>query len=180
VNRWEGVVRLNAADALTFASDEWQEGARAQGALEGEIVGRPFCDFVADQQMVPLYDLVFRRVRATGHPLCVPFRCDTSEERRHMEMDVVALGDGVLECRTRTVLVERVLASDRPGPAPAGTFLTLCGWCNKVKLPDGGWADLETAAAMQLTLYMGAVPRLSHGICPCCREAQFPALGLAR
>lgn len=177
VNRWDGVVRLSAVDALLFASDEWRECARAHAGVE-EVVGRPFSEFVADPDTVPLYDLVFRRVRASGQPMNVPFRCETPEERRHMEMEVRSLGDGVLECHTRTVLVERPAAS-ASSRAPAAHFLTLCGWCRRVRLPEGTWADLETAA-QRLSLFLGEVPKVTHGICPHCRESRFPALSHAR
>jgi hypothetical protein len=52
------------------------------------------------------------------------------------------------------------------GPSPDVVWLTVCGWCQRVK--DGaGWLELEAALA-QLELAQGHEPNLTHGICPSC------------
>src|SRR5882672_7289955 len=103
------LVRLDGSDAIASVSEGWLESARASGSpdlTEAAVIGRPFSDFVADPVSIQLYQLVFRRVRRTGQTIRVPFRCETQNERWHMEMEVRPLEDGGLECRNQTVLVE--------------------------------------------------------------------------
>src|SRR5260370_24213913 len=177
------VVRLDASDAIAFVSEGWLESARATGSpdlTETAVLGRPFSDFVADPVSVQLYQLVFRRVRRTGHPIRVPFRCETPNERWHMEMEVRAVGDGTLECRNQTVLVERRAPASAPETDDRSqSFLTLCSWCKKAKLPEGAWVDVE-AAAQRMELFLGVAPQLTHGVCPSCRTALRGSLAFAR
>jgi len=177
------LVRLDASDAIAFVSEGWLDSARQSGSpdlTEASVLGRPFSDFVADQVSIQLYQLVFRRVRRTGQTIRVPFRCETHNERWHMEMEVRSLGNGTLECRNQTVLVEnRGPAHSAEADARSKSFLTLCSWCKKVKLPEGAWVDVE-AAAQRIELFLGVAPQLTHGVCPSCRTALRGSLEFAR
>ena len=142
------------------------------------VLGRSFSDFAPDSQLVPLYGLVFRRVRATGEPMRVPFRCEVSAERWHMDMEVLLAPDGQIECRYHTVLVETV-----GGPATGGMrperLLTRCAWCQRVKLPEGEWAGVE-ALADRLDFFIGEATRVTHGICPSCTAGVRAAFTFAK
>jgi hypothetical protein len=177
------LVRLDAKDAIAFVSEGWLDSARQSGSpdlTEAAVIGRPFSDFVADPVSIQLYQLVFRRVRRTGQTIRVPFRCETHNERWHMEMEVRALGDGTLECRNQTVLVEnRAAGPSAEADGRAKSFLTLCSWCKKVKLPEGAWVDVE-AAAQRIELFLGVAPQLTHGVCPSCRTVLRGSLEFAR
>jgi len=177
------VVRLDPDDAITFVSEGWIESARASGSpelTEAAVLGRPFADFVADPVSVQLYRLVFRRARRTGQAIRVPFRCETPNERWHMEMEVRPLENGGLECRNQTVLVEnRGRAHPREANPRPRDFLTLCSWCKKVKLPEGAWVEVE-AAAQRLELFLGIAPQLTHGVCPSCKTAVRGSLEFVR
>lgn len=166
------VLRLDASDSIVEASPGWLESLCPDGGpglTAPAVLGRPFSDFSPDPDMAPVYQLVFKRVRATGQPMSVPYRSDALTERRYMEMEVVPLPDGFVECRTHTLLVERRPAEAPPDPWGSGadTLLPVCAWCRKVRLADGSWAPIE-AAAERLALFLGPARRLSHGICPAC------------
>ena len=130
--------------------------------------GRPFSDFSPDPDMTPVYQLVFKRVRATGQPMRIPYRTDSPTERRYMEMEVAPLADGFVECRIRTVLVHE-LPAEAP-PDSRDPLLPVCAWCRRVRLADGSWANVEEAAE-RLALFLGPARRLTHGICPTCDVA---------
>ncbi|HSB60642.1 MAG TPA: hypothetical protein VLI67_02910 [Vicinamibacteria bacterium] len=166
---------------MVFVSPGWLELAREAGApglTEGAVLGRPFSDFVGDQEAIPLFQLVFRRVRKSGQTIRVPFRRDSGDRRHHMEMEVLALEGGSLECRTRTLLVEERRAAEARSEG-SRKFLTCCAWCKKVQVPEGTWVEVE-AAAHQLELLLGEALQVTHGICPACRTAFWGELGFAQ
>jgi hypothetical protein len=175
------VVRLDAQDRITSASEDWLQYAPASGRepKEGALVGRSFFDFSPDPACVALYELVFRRARRTWQPIRVPFTWESPSERRHLELEVVALEGGGLECRYHTILVETREPVASHLPRPPKQLLTLCGWCKKVRLPEGNWVEVE-AAAQHLEFFFGEAPRLTHGICQPCRAALWGSFAAAR
>jgi hypothetical protein len=175
-------VRLDVADAIVFASEDWLQFAQGNGGqmpLAAAVLGRSFFDFAPGSHLFPLYELVFRRVRRTGQPIRIPFTSESSSERRHMEMEVLPLEGSGLECRYHTVLVEelgtRTPSEGAPRPQP---LLTLCSWCKKVQLPDGTWVEVE-AAAQRLEFFLGEAPQLTHGICLPCKDVLWAGLTVA-
>jgi hypothetical protein len=175
-------VRLDVTDKVVFATESWFPfvgGGDDSQLTEAEVLGRPFSEFAPDRAFVPLYELVFRRVRRTRQPIRVPFTCDSGDERRHMEMEVLPLESGGLECRYHTVLVERHGSAAASKRSPAQELLTLCSWCKKVRLPEGNWVEVETAA-QRLEFFLGEAPQLTHGICPPCRRALLGSFAPAR
>jgi hypothetical protein len=166
------VLRLDDNDAITFASAEWLGFLRETGGPEltaAGVVGRPFSDFAPDPHLGPLYRLVFRRVRQTQQPLRVPFRLEAGGRRWHMDLSMLPLPSGEVECRYETVLVE----------TPGAELLTQCAWCRRVHLPEGLWAPREVLSD-RLDLFLGDPPRVTHGICPSCSVAFSAAVKLAK
>ena len=167
-----GVVRLDVQERLVLADEGWLDYLRralGPDLTEAAALGRPFADFAPDKELAALYTLVFRRVRAAGQPMRVPFRCDVAGERWHMDIEVSPLADGQVECRYHCVLVESI------GPSPTGNvtperLLTRCAWCQHVKLPEGDWVGVD-ALADRLDFFIGEASRLTHGICPACEAA---------
>ena len=49
-------------------------------------------------------------------------------------------------------------------------LLPICSFCKKVRDADGGWQDLEDFLSERAQL------DVTHGICPTCRVAHYPAL----
>jgi hypothetical protein len=57
-------------------------------------------------------------------------------------------------------------------------FVTICGWCKKVRLEDLSWVEVEEAV-QQLRIFDAlSLPRLSHGMCEPCHDEQIRALHL--
>src|SRR6185295_2020734 len=131
-----------------------------------------------DRELGVLYGLVFRRVRATAEPMRIPYRSEIAGERWHMDIEVLPLAGGPVDCRYSCLLVEAL------GPASASAarperILTRCAWCRQVKLPEGEWAGID-ALADRLDLFIGEATRISHGMCPACAAGVRATLKFAR
>jgi hypothetical protein len=174
------VFRLGPSDEVVFVNEGWLALLRETGVpdvVESEVRGRQFRQFLPDPGMAELYELTFRRVRKTGQSIRFPHTFDSPSERRHMEMEVLPLEGGSLECRTRTVLVESRAAPGKAGSSMPKQVLTLCAWCKKVRLPDGTWVEVESAAE-RLEFFLLRAPDLSHGICPSCKADMLGGFAL--
>jgi hypothetical protein len=64
------------------------------------------------------------------------------------------------------------------GHSPDVVWLTVCGWCERVKV-GARWLEAERALA-QFELSPGHEPSLTHGICPSCFAGALKDSGRAR
>jgi hypothetical protein len=164
-------------DELTIVAvdDQWSEFARENDGLDlvppGPL-GRPLLSYIFDLPTAYLYRRLFQRVRETGVPLVVPFRCDSPKLRRFLELRLEPrAGSGF---RLSTVLLR---AEDRP-PVPlldrsrhhSDEHLLMCGWCKRVALPVE-WVEVEVAVAALRLFERELLPEVTHGVCPTCLEA---------
>jgi hypothetical protein len=170
----EIVYRIDAAGRLTYVSGTWDTFAAANDAPElisSSILGRPLRDFIADPETRHLLDVLVRRAAAAREEIRVPFRCDAPAERRQLQMIVAPLADGGVEFRTHPQRLEGRAAArllDRQS-ARTGELLTMCSWCNRVRV-DEGWHEVEVAVDRLGLFEAPALPGLTHGICRDCAD----------
>jgi hypothetical protein len=166
--------RVDAGDVLVFVDETWLRFAaeNAAPALTADAVhGRQLWGFVADAETVDLYKLLFARVRQRRVSLRVPFRCDSPEARRFMEMEIAPWGEAGVECRNLLLRVEPRSAVSLLEPAQPRSeeLVVICSWCKRVQVGDV-FREIEEACRELALLAATPAPRLSHGICPECRE----------
>lgn len=167
------VYRIDPRDIITFVNPEWDRFAAENASPEAasdRILSRSLWDFIADETTRHLYRDMLKGVR-TGRRLRFPFRCDSPDCRRFLELDARHLDDGAVEFQVRTLALE----PRAPQPILDGgvkrrePYLRMCGWCKKV--PDGdGWVEIEEAVAKMKLFDEGALPAVSHGICEGCDQ----------
>ena len=163
-------------DTIVFVDQTWISFARENDTPElaaESVLHRLLWEFITDRETRHLYSVMVSRVRETGEPITIPFRCDAPDRRRFMEMEISLLPDGVVQFDTRVLrqeISDSILLLD-PRANRLSEFLTLCSWCKKALLPEQGWVEVEEAVA-SLSLFDGSLlPQLTHGICPVCSEA---------
>lgn len=147
-----------------FAAENGWDGA-------GASLGRSLWDFVAGNDVRKLQRLLLRRIRDEVRSVELPFRCDSPELRREMDIRIAAGRSG------RVVMFSARLRSEekRPEPQPildpraprAEDFLTMCAWCDRF-LVEGEWVEVEEAAKRLGLFRRSELPALDHGICPQC------------
>lgn len=167
------VHRINARDRISFANEDWYAFARENGGdslTPANLIGRHLFDFLCHEETKHLFDVLIQQVRRTGRTMVFPFRCDSPDYRRFMELTVNRHQQGEVEFCSRILWKERrvpmkLLASD---VVRSDERLIMCGWCKRVALPEGRWAEVEVAVSEMGLFAKPKLPRIVQGICPRC------------
>lgn len=179
---------VDATDHLIAVDASWDRFAVANGGatiIGPRILGRPLWDFITDAVTIDLYRSIMARARA-GRSFAFPFRCDSPECRRHLEMQVSARGNDELHFRTRVVRLEArealpdasLDASPEAAPVAAAdlpAMLRSCSWCKRVFVA-GTWIDVEEAAARHGVLDQHPSLVVTHGICESCHASMLAVI----
>ncbi len=168
------VYRLNSQDQITFINEAWVNFAVANDAprlIPERVLGRSLWEFISDETTTTLYKEILDQVHA-GQQMTFNFRCDSPANRRLMEMTISKLPSGEVQFETRTISEEVRTPKellDRYAPR-IGEVLHICGWCKRVDVGAGIWAEIEDAIEAFSLFERGALPRLTHGMCKECFE----------
>lgn len=176
------IYRLDGEDRITSIEGDWLEFAAlngGQGLEISNVLGRHIRRFIADQRTLDFFLMIINDVRLKGRDVTIPYRCDAPDKRRFMEFTAKPRPGGGVECVSTTTLVQpracqAVLARER---CCSDAFLTVCSWCNKVKIDHEEWAEIEEAVERGEIDMQDEVPLLTHGICPGCVKTVKASLG---
>ncbi|WP_455375017.1 hypothetical protein [Kaarinaea lacus] len=169
------IYHINNDDKIVHLSENWQAFANNNmvGILSAEnVLNKSVFDFIADENTRQLYKMLFNRVRSERVSVQLPFRCDSPVKRRYMSMEISPLDDSLIvlkSCVLREKIREAVLLLD-PDIERTDDYLTICGWCKKVKVNDG-WVEVESAMKLLNLVGESRLPNLSHAICDDCHES---------
>lgn len=174
--------RVGPDDLITAVAGGWDAFATANGAptlASDAVVGRSLFQFIAGEEPQRIYRLLLLAVRGERGTLTVPFRCDSPEERRYMQLELSAEEDGAVEFRGTLLRAEprpprRLLDhARRRGPG----LLVSCSFCLRIRGPDESWLELDDAVARLELLGAAPPPRLVHGVCSECLGSLRRRLG---
>ncbi len=176
----QGVFRyvLDANDRIRFVSDEWLDFARQNGAerLDRErVIEHSIWDFIVDARTRELYEKLFERARSYGQVLCVPFRCDSPDRRRFMELDLIGLEDGGVLIESRLLCEERREPVSFESLTRNGSPARMCSWCKRICSDDGSWVEIEEIEEVEA---IGPDLGISHVTCPACYGRAREQLGM--
>jgi len=167
---------IDDADKIVHVNDDWLAFARENTAPQltaSVVLDQPIWRFIQGQETSYLYQQIFSRVRAGKSPVTFPFRCDSPDCRRFMEMQLSLLPDNAIqfmayilreEWRDPIDLLDVSLDKNRE-------FLKICSWCKKINIPGRGWGEVESAIAALDLFGHHPMPRMTHTICDSCRAA---------
>jgi len=166
--------RIDSDDRIIYVNDQWDRfagGNDGDGVRSSEVLGRSLWDFIDGLTTQQIYRQIVKRSRA-GNAVDYPLRCDAPDRRRLLQMDVRPADGGAVEFRSRIVSEEPRQALsllDRRFPR-TGDLITVCSWCEKVRV-GGRWVEVEDAIAALGLFQQGELPALTHGICRDCSES---------
>jgi len=169
---------IDRDDRMVFVDPQWLLFAVQNNApelCEKTVLGRVLWDFIYDKETRHIYRILVGDVRRDKEIITVPFRCDSPDLIRVMEMQMMPMTE-------QGVRFDSLLLSEQARPAVrlldpsqerSGELLTICSWCKKVRLPDNGWVEAQEAVK-RLGLFADMpLPDLSHGVCPACNDIVF-------
>ncbi len=165
--------QVDAHDKIIAIEGSWAAFARANGGetfLSSPPINQPIWTFIRGLSTRFIYQMLLSQVRETGNTLHFPFRCDSAEMLRYMEMEMSAGKDNSVWFKT--TLKRQINPNILPGhvsPTPRQeSLIKMCAWC-KLVLVRNNWLSLEDAIWMQGIFDVEEAPPISHGLCPDCK-----------
>jgi hypothetical protein len=140
-------------------------------------LGRSLWDFVAGEEMKKLQRMLVRRVRGEAGLVNLPFRCDSPDVRREMDIQIAPSSAGMLvqfKARLRAEEQREFQPLLDPEAERGGDLIEMCGWCDRFRV-DGEWVEVEEAATRLKLFQRREAPEISHGVCPDCTEMLMAA-----
>lgn len=166
------VYELDRDDRIQRVDASWAAFARENGApqLAAGVVGSSIWDWITGPEVEHLYRLLLARIRGARGSARIPFRCDSPETRRFMELEIAALPDGGLRFRSWLTRAEprAPVALLDPRADRSERFVGICSWCKRVRARPEVWLEIEHAAS-SLRLLEGQPPQITHTICGDCQ-----------
>jgi hypothetical protein len=165
---------IDDLDRIVHVNEAWLAFARENGAPElsrARVLAQYLWRFIQGRETAYLYKQILGRVRAGNSPLKFPFRCDSPDCRRFMEMKLSLLDGGAVQFMAqprreyRPPLDLLTASGDR-----SELFVKFCSWCKKIYIPERGWEAVEDAIGLLDLFGNHPMPRLTHTICDDCSD----------
>lgn len=164
--------RIDSQDRIRSVNSAWMRFAVENDAahLATQVVGSALWDHIHGAEVEMVYRHLLDRVRREARSWTFPFRCDSSEARRFLDMTVTPLPQREIEFQCRLIREEprteaRILSPKVPR---SSQWLTLCAWCLRVKVAD--WLELDHAIKALGLFEQRVMPQVTHGLCDRCRN----------
>jgi len=173
---------VDGNDILLDVSENWQsfstENAGGEACFPKNIIGSSLWRHISEWETRELYRTILERVRRDNRLASFPFRCDSPDKRRLLNLVVIPKeGNGInFESHVlRTELREPVaLLSGKVERSEE--LLRVCSMCKKIAIANNEWVEVEIAVK-QLGLFEKAVmPKFTHGVCQSCFDAVMATL----
>ena len=163
---------IDSEDIIRYVSPSWDKFAMknaGENVLSEEVVGRSVWDFVINIETRHLYQTIAARIRAGRSPAKFPFRCDSPDRRRFMQMEMKPANENGIEFVSeilREEAREPIALLDQHVPR-SDKCLVMCSWCKKVETASA-WIEVEEAIIVLQLFGEQASPQISHTMCDSC------------
>lgn len=165
---------IDATDRLTFVSDEWIAFAQendAQDLVSNRLLGVEIWSFIEGKAIRDFYQALFDHVRVTETEVIVPFRCDSPNMIRQMELAIRPAQSGEVELEGRLLSIgsrDNIHLFSRHARR-ADRTIPICSFCRRVAV-SGRWLDVPEAIYRYGFFSGPTQPKISEQICPSCAE----------
>jgi hypothetical protein len=164
---------IDDTDGIIYVNEDWLAFARENGAPDlsaALVLNKPLWRFIQGQETIYLYRQLLGKLRTGMAPVKLPFRCDSPDCRRFMEMELSLLTDDPIQFLARLIRQEYrppvdLLDVSREG---SGEFLRVCSWCKKIFITGRGWGEIEEAIRALKLFGSLPLPHITHSICNSC------------
>jgi hypothetical protein len=149
--------------------------AKANGwdSAESDVIDRHLGEFISGNEIKLLTEKLIDKVRRTKHPISIPYRCDSPDARRYLEMRLQLFPDNQILFANRIL---RVIPQNLPGYSLLRSTNCedsdcVCSWCNQAKLKDDQWVDIDVAIRSLDLMAGNPELKITHGLCNSCQAA---------
>jgi len=173
------IYRVDEKDRITFMNSNWFMFAENNGMHlrpSTQLLRTRLWQHVSDPTVRHFYAVFMAKVRKTGKPITIPFRCDSPDLMRFMALTISRHKKTELKFRTMLLREE----AQAPAELPAGErtkiapLIMMCVWCKNVK--STRWLKPERAVR-DLNLFKNSGwPLISHITCPRCESKGLNAI----
>lgn len=169
---------IDAEDKIISIDDNWIKFASENNFRNfdpNSVIGRNLFDFISGLEVKQIYRILVGRVRNTGNPCVLLYRCDSPYLIRYMQMTIKPMQNKHVLFENELIEVqERQPVSinyDETDPSE-NSFLVMCSWCKKIK-SDDEWVDMEMYLNLNQFLNNEINLRITHGVCGECEQKYF-------
>ena len=167
--------QIDENNRLSLLDRQWDTFAienDADGLAGNKLLDHSIWDFITDTSVCYLYEQIFQRVRS-GKKVLFDFRCDAPDLRRFMQMYISPTENGGVQFETLVQKIEprKALMPFDPLNPSTDRIVVSCSWCNKIRVDETQWEEIEIAADLLRLFERPDVPHISHGMCPECFES---------
>jgi len=170
---WTCVAWFDRNHTIVHLSEHWGAFARScfpVPLLARDVVHRNLRAFISDETAWECYRIILDRVAKDQRPVTLTARCDGAVPRA-MSLTFSPLNEDAVQCQWS--FHPPTESSNLPPPAlrvpvrQRQELLRMCGWCHNVYVA-GEWKKIEKVAASMRLMEAVELPKITHGICPCC------------
>ena len=160
--------QIDAEDRLIEVSSNWDTWAGGTDSKDLEchsVMHQDIFNFIQGESCRQFYCSLLKHVRMHGLETVFQFRCDSPGLRRFMQMKMTREKEGHVEFASSVISEEsrplvplldlRALRNHK--------LLIMCSICNKVKINDHDWVEVEQAVNAYGLFGVATFPQLSYG-----------------
>lgn len=167
---------IDKLDRIISVSANWllfaQENQAGESCHPDVIVNKSIWDFIDGFETRQFYEIILKNVRAKRKAVVLPFRCDSPDKRRYLELRIAPIQEECIKFTSNTVYIELrdtvdilELNIDR-----SDEIIKMCSMCKKVVSSENTWVEVEVAVVSLKLFEKSKLPLISHGLCPECFE----------
>ena len=164
---------VDRTDTIVAVSGQWDAFARENGGeklLASAVIGRKLDQFINGDATRMFVRTMIMSARTLKRPIYRPYRCDSSKDKRFMEMTILPREDGMVEVIHRELHHEPLAQKIPLIVAPkgsSGTFHKRCSLCNRIET-QGVWNEIDEALNTNRLEPGTRSLKVVYGVCPDC------------
>lgn len=165
---------IDHENKITEVNDSWLNFAKAAGVSlsRKNVIGHSLFEFIKDEDVKTIYKLFIDRVRQTKKAIVIPYRCDSPDLRRFMEMVIDPQNGEILFTgrEVRTEKKEAVSLFDSTKIKRSNKNITYCSNCLRINVNEE-WLDVEKVIIVLELFNQKDLPKIISSICDDCQNA---------
>ena len=165
---------LDAENRMVRVGSDWDRFASENDGdkvLAAHVLGRPIWDFIRGDVTRMWYEAVIKLCRLRGSSLGRPYRCDTPNKRRFMQMAIVPEESGLLRFDHTILSVEpiRPPVYFRAALHAEGVPSMRCSMCGHISRDGSKWLEPEPSPAGDGKTALAPLPVI-YTVCQECQR----------